>query len=189
MAGPRERLIASAIELMRERGVHATGLSDLLERSRTARGSIYQHFPSGKIQLMAQATLDAGRVITSSIDELARTLSTSDLLDTFVEGWKRTLSAGSFGSGCPIVAAAQAGPDALAVRDASAEVFADWVRVISGAIESSGVDQATATSLGSFVVSAVEGAIIQCRSARSLQPLEDARVGLRLALDAANRPH
>lgn len=188
MAGPRERLISSAIDLMRERGVHATGLSDLLERSRTARGSIYQHFPSGKIELMVQATRDAGRVITSSIEELTRTLSVADVLDAFVEGWKQTLDSSSFASGCPIVAAAQAGPDALAVREASAEVFADWVRVIGGAIASTGVDEVAATSLGSFVVSALEGAIIQCRSARSLQPLEDARAGLMLLLDTVTDP-
>ncbi|MDH6195868.1 TetR/AcrR family transcriptional repressor of lmrAB and yxaGH operons [Mycobacterium frederiksbergense] len=182
MAGPRERLIQSAIQLMRERGVHATGLSDLLEHSHTARGSIYQHFPAGKIQLMAQATLDAGRAITARIEELTQTLPADDVIKAFVAGWKQDLTDSSFTAGCPIMAAAQAGPDALSVREASAEVFADWARVIAGSIESKGVGQTTAASLGSFIVSALEGAIIQCRSARSLQPLDDARAGLMLLL-------
>jgi TetR/AcrR family transcriptional regulator, lmrAB and yxaGH operons repressor len=182
VAGPRERLIQSAIELMREYGVHATGLSDLLERSNAARGSIYQHFPGGKTELMEQATLAAGRIITARIQELTRTLPAEDVIGAFVSGWKQNLTDSSFTAGCPIMAAAQAGPDALTVREASAAVFADWSRVIADSIESKGVDAATAASLGSFIVSSLEGAIIQCRSARSLQPLDDACTSLMLLL-------
>lgn len=182
MAGPRERLIQSAIELMREYGVHATGLSDLLERSGTARGSIYQHFPAGKTELMEQATLEAGRIITARIEQLTQALPAEDVIGAFIGGWKQNLIDSDFTGGCPIVAAAQAGPDALAVREASATVFADWATVIAASIESKGVDAATAASLGSFIVSSLEGAIIQCRSARSLQPLDDAGAGLMLLL-------
>ncbi|QRY52961.1 TetR/AcrR family transcriptional regulator [Mycolicibacterium septicum] len=182
MAGPRERLIQSAIELMREYGVHATGLSDLLERSSTARGSIYQHFPAGKTELMEQATLEAGRIITARIEQLTEALPAEDVIGAFIGGWKQNLIDSDFTGGCPIVAAAQAGPDALTVREASAAVFADWARVIAASIASKGVDAATAASLGSFIVSSLEGAIIQCRSARSLQPLDDAGAGLMLLL-------
>ncbi|MGV0810861.1 TetR/AcrR family transcriptional regulator [Mycolicibacterium boenickei] len=182
MAGPRERLIQSAIELMREYGVHATGLSDLLKRSNTARASIYQHFPAGKAELMEQATLEAGRIITARIRELTQALPTEDAIGAFVAGWKRNLADGLFTAGCPIMAAAQAGPDALAVREASAAVFADWSRALADSIESKGVDAATAASLGSFIVSSLEGAIIQCRSSRSLQPLDDASTSLMLLL-------
>lgn len=182
VAGPRERLIQSAIELMREYGVHATGLSDLLDRSNTARGSIYQHFPAGKTELMEQATLEAGRIITARIEELTQALPAEDVIGAFIAGWKQNLIGSDFSGGCPIVAAAQAGPDALAVREASATVFADWARVIAASIESKGVDAATAGSLGSFIVSSLEGAIIQCRSARSLQPLDDAETSLTLLL-------
>ncbi|MEW2479253.1 TetR/AcrR family transcriptional regulator [Mycobacterium sp. NPDC049093] len=182
VAGPRERLILSAIELMREYGVHGTGLSDLLQRSSTARGSIYQHFPAGKTELMEQATLEAGRIITARIEELTQALPAEDVIHAFIGGWKQNLIDSDFTGGCPIVAAAQAGPDALAVREASASVFADWARVIGASIESKGVDAGTAGSLGSFIVSSLEGAIIQCRSARSLQPLDDAGAGLLLLL-------
>ncbi|WKG03788.1 TetR/AcrR family transcriptional regulator [Mycolicibacterium sp. HK-90] len=182
VAGPRERLIQSAIELMREYGVHATGLSDLLERSNTARGSIYQHFPAGKTELMEQATLEAGRIITARIHELTQVLPADDVIGAFVEGWKQNLVSSDFRGGCPIMAAAQAGPDALVVREASAKVFADWARVIAESIEAKGVDATTAASLGSFIVSSLEGAIIQCRSARSPQPLDDAKTGLMLLL-------
>ncbi len=130
---------------------------------------------------MEQATLAAGRIITARIQELTQTLPAEDVIGAFVAGWKQNLADSSFAAGCPIMAAAQAGPDALTVREASAAVFADWSGVIAESIESKGIDAATAASLGSFIVSSLEGAIIQCRSAKSLQPL-DACTSLMLLL-------
>ena len=48
----RERLIASAIELLRRNGVAGTGLAQLLEHSGTARRSVYVNFPGGKSELV-----------------------------------------------------------------------------------------------------------------------------------------
>ncbi|WP_372442056.1 TetR/AcrR family transcriptional regulator [Nocardioides limicola] len=57
---PRERLLRSSIALVRAHGVEGTGLTELLERSGTARRSIYQHFPGGKDELIAASTRAAG---------------------------------------------------------------------------------------------------------------------------------
>ncbi|WP_280357285.1 TetR/AcrR family transcriptional regulator, partial [Nocardia otitidiscaviarum] len=59
-AGPRDRLIESAIELVREQGVHGAGLSALLDRSRASRNSLYQHFPEGKGELVEAAPPGGG---------------------------------------------------------------------------------------------------------------------------------
>jgi len=69
--GPRDRLISNSIAMVQERGVHATGLSDLLRRSSTARNSIYQHFPGGKTELMVAVTDAAGASAAARIDSLA----------------------------------------------------------------------------------------------------------------------
>ncbi|WP_280409617.1 TetR/AcrR family transcriptional regulator, partial [Nocardia brasiliensis] len=60
MTGPRARLIESAIQLVREQGVHAAGLAALLDRGKASRNSLYQHFPEGKSELVATATTVAG---------------------------------------------------------------------------------------------------------------------------------
>ena len=52
----REKMIQSTTALVRERGVEATALSDVLEHSGAPRGSIYHHFPGGKAQLVEEAT-------------------------------------------------------------------------------------------------------------------------------------
>ncbi len=61
MTGPRARLIESAIQLVREQGVHAAGLAALLDRGKASRNSLYQHFPEGKSELVASPAPRRGR--------------------------------------------------------------------------------------------------------------------------------
>src|SRR4051794_30210223 len=72
---PRERMIRSAAELMRRRGVDATSFSEVLADSGAPRGSIYHHFPGGKDQLIEEATRWAGEFIA---DWQTATLERSD---------------------------------------------------------------------------------------------------------------
>lgn len=46
MQGPRERMVVSAALLIRERGAHATAISDVLQHSGAPRGSAYHYFPA-----------------------------------------------------------------------------------------------------------------------------------------------
>jgi TetR/AcrR family transcriptional repressor of lmrAB and yxaGH operons len=158
--GPRERLIDSTISLIRRRGVHATGLTDLLQHSGTARQSIYQHFPGGKAELVEQATLEAGR-------QMAARFAGADpvvLVDGLIDWWEHVLNTTSFASGCPVVSAA------LASSPSAGTVFQSWEAQLAAVLSD--------RSLASFVISAVEGAVIQSRARRSTRPLDDARVQL-----------
>jgi TetR/AcrR family transcriptional regulator, lmrAB and yxaGH operons repressor len=47
----RTRLLDTASKLFRSQGFHATGLDQILRRSRTPKGSLYHYFPGGKDQL------------------------------------------------------------------------------------------------------------------------------------------
>ncbi|MFB7877882.1 TetR/AcrR family transcriptional regulator [Nocardia sp. NPDC056064] len=183
--GPRQRLLLSAIALMCERGVHATGLSDLLAHSRTARGSIYQHFPAGKSELFEQATYAAGRTISALLDDLLATRTPAGAIDGIIDHWEQVLTGSDYTMGCPILAAAQAGAQEPAVQAASAAVFAIWTDKIAAALIESGAEAATAKVVASTVVSAVEGAIAQSRGARTTEPLDDARVAVKLLIDSA----
>ena len=51
----KQRMVQAARQLIRERGYHATAISDVLERSGAPRGSVYFHFPGGKPQLAVEA--------------------------------------------------------------------------------------------------------------------------------------
>jgi TetR/AcrR family transcriptional repressor of lmrAB and yxaGH operons len=187
--GPRERLLLSAIALMCERGVHATGLADLLDHSKTARGSIYQHFSGGKSDLMAQATYAAGRTISALLDELLAARTPSGAVAGIIDYWKQVLADSDYAMGCPILAAAESGPSEPAVQAAAATVFANWTEQIATTLVGHGADPTRAPQLASLVVSSIEGAIAQSRAAKSTQTLDDARAVLTLLVEDAVSAH
>ena len=185
LSGPRERLLLSAITLMCERGVRATGLADLLAHSHTARGSAYQHFPGGKTELMEQATYTAGRTINELLDELLATREPAGVIDGIIDYWKKVLTSSDYVMSCPILAASQSGPGEPAVQAAAAVVLASWVEKITIALADAGVAPAAAEPMASLAVSAVEGAISHSRSARTTQPLDDVRIALTSLVESA----
>jgi TetR/AcrR family transcriptional regulator, lmrAB and yxaGH operons repressor len=47
----RSRILAAAYRLLRKRGYHASGLTDILELAQAPKGSMYHHFPGGKEEI------------------------------------------------------------------------------------------------------------------------------------------
>ncbi|WP_188113532.1 TetR/AcrR family transcriptional regulator [Nocardioides humilatus] len=175
-AGPRERLVIGAIELVRRNGVAGTGLAELLTHSGTARGSIYQHFPGGKDELVEASVRLAGDVMTFRADAQPRT--PDEIVALVVASSRSALVESDFGLGCPVVAAATAGPEHAAVVAAAGEVFAAWTAALADALVSSGMPRGAAPSFAGLVISAVEGALVQARARRSTQPFDDVEAQL-----------
>lgn len=175
---PRDRLLSSAIKLMCERGVHATGLTELLNHSKTSRASIYHHFPGGKSDLMATATRVAGDHISMQLSQLLSHGTPAHALDAMLDTWVQVLASSDFAVGCPILAAAQSGPSEPLVSAAAAHVFAHWSTLIARSLADHGMSAPSASAMAGAIVSAIEGGIAQSRSARSTEPLEHVRVAL-----------
>ncbi|WP_433731779.1 TetR/AcrR family transcriptional regulator [Nocardia sp. CA-129566] len=183
-AGPRDRLIESAIELVREQGVHAAGLAALLERSNASRNSLYQHFPSGKSQLVEVATKTAGERLAVVMDKVTAKGTPAQWASALTDWWQRALTRSSFSTGCPIVGAALAESEP-GVQAAAGAAFTDWTDRIANALCDNGLSVEQARSLAGFVISALEGAIIQSRALKSTRPLDDAQIHLTALLRSA----
>lgn len=170
--GPRDRLIESAIELIREQGVHAAGLAALLERSHASRNSLYQHFPSGKSELVETATKTAGVRLAAVIDRITGSGPAEQWIAGLVGWWRHALEKTSFTAGCPVVGAALAESEP-GVQAAAGAVFTDWTDRLAAALERDGIAPERARSLAGFTISALEGAIVQARAMKSTRPLDD----------------
>ncbi|WP_018179154.1 TetR/AcrR family transcriptional regulator [Jongsikchunia kroppenstedtii] len=170
--GPRERLILGAIAQMREYGVAGTGLTALLERSDASRNSLYQHFPNGKGELVAAATARAGSYMAEVISSAVASGEPEDWAAAMTDWWRRDLQRSDFAAGCPIAAAAldEADPQVQAI---AAQVLGDWIGVLRDALTAYGVPAADAPSMARFVMSAMEGAVVQSRALKSAEPLDD----------------
>ncbi|MEU4311656.1 TetR/AcrR family transcriptional regulator [Nocardia sp. NPDC024068] len=184
--GPRAAMIASAISLIRRRGVAAVSFADVLAASGAPRGSVYHHFPRGRTQLITEATEVASARITAGLGRALDTPETSAALRALAHTLARGLDRGDYTVGCPIAAAALSNePDAVA---AAGSAFDTWRELIAGKLIADGAYPERAASVAVLIVSALEGALIVARTERSPAALDTvvAELGAlcRSALDA-----
>ena len=181
----RTRMIASAAELFREQGYSATGFRDVVEHSGAPRGSIYHHFPGGKAQLAEEVVQLASDITARRIERAAAAGDPQAMLDAFADGWRRQLERSDFRAGCPVVAVAVEADAASAVTAAAAAAFERWEALFAQALRRSGIPRARAGRIATLAIAAIEGAVIQCRAARSVTPLAEVRRELGAVISAA----
>jgi AcrR family transcriptional regulator len=173
-------MVVSAALLIRERGAHATAISDVLEHSGAPRGSAYHYFPGGRTQLLCEAVDFAGEHVAGIITEAAGSL---ELLDTLIEKYRQQLLDSDFRAGCPVVAVAvEAGFErdgarertapANSVTERAAAAFDRWTDLIAQRFITDGLPADRATELAVLATSAIEGAILLARVRRDLTPLD-----------------
>ena len=190
MRSPRERMVISAALLIRERGAHATAISDVLEHSGAPRGSAYHYFPGGRTQLLCEAVDYAGEHVGAIISEAGGGL---ELLDTLIDKYRRQLLDSDFRAGCPIVAVSvEAGeePDRermAPVIERAAAVFDRWSKLIAQRFVADGIPPDQAGELAALATAAIEGAIVLARVRRDLAPLDLVHRQLRNSVQAAMR--
>jgi AcrR family transcriptional regulator len=168
MQSPRERMVASAALLIRERGAHATAISDVLEHSGAPRGSAYHYFPGGRTQLVCEAVDFAGDHVAAIITGAERGL---DLLDTLADKYRRQLLKTDFRAGCPVVAVSVEADSAPVIEHAAA-VFDSWSDLIAQRFIADGIAAGRADELALLATAAIEGAIVLARVRRDLTPLD-----------------
>lgn len=180
-------MVISAALLIRERGAHATAISDVLAHSAAPRGSAYHHFPGGRTQLLCEAIDYAGEHVAAMINTQADSCT---LLDALVGWYRKQLLDTDFRAGCPVVAVTvEAGEpqdrDRMApVVARAAIVFDRWTELISAKLATDGVSRTAADELAMLLISAIEGAIVVARASRDLAPLDAVARRLRAVLSA-----
>jgi TetR/AcrR family transcriptional regulator, lmrAB and yxaGH operons repressor len=167
----RTKMLISAAEVMRERGAAGVTIDEVLARSGAPRGSVYYHFPDGRNQILAEALHFAGGAITADIDETAGR-GAKVCLRQFVTFWERALVESDFSAGCPVVAAAIGScDDGVPLATEAARIFAHWRVALTHAFVVDGFGRSEAESLAVMSIAALEGAVVLCRSSRSIDPL------------------
>lgn len=175
MQGPRERMVVSAALLIRERGAHATAISDVLQHSGAPRGSAYHYFPGGRTQLLCEAVDYAGEHVAAMINEAEGGL---ELLDALIDKYRQQLLSTDFRAGCPIAAVSvEAGDEQDRERMApviarAAAVFDRCSDLTAQRFIADGIPPDRAHELAVLATSTLEGAILLARVRRDLTPLD-----------------
>ncbi|OKH72275.1 TetR family transcriptional regulator [Mycobacterium sp. SWH-M3] len=174
----RTRMLVSAVEVLRERGAAGVTIDEVLTRSGAPRGSVYHHFPGGRHQILTEALLFAGDSIGSLIDESAQDGGLA-LVRRFVTFWENLLADSDYTAGCPVVAAAiGAADDEPQLSSIAGDIFGRWRESLGRAFAADGFEESDAESLAVMCISALEGAVVLCRSSRSTNALREVALQL-----------
>lgn len=166
-------MLVSAAEVLRERGAAGVTIDEVLARSGAPRGSVYHHFPAGRNQILTEALQFAGEAITGVIDEAAARGGLY-LVRKFVVFWQELLLESDFAAGCPVVAAAIGSADEEPqLTSVAGSIFGHWREALTRAFVSDGFEEPDAASLAITCIAALEGAVVLCRSTRTVEPLRD----------------
>lgn len=169
----REAILTAAAELMRHRGYAAVGMKDVVAASGAPIGSLYHHFPGGKLQIAREALVNAGiaygLLIPTLIDphddlgaaiEAAFTQAAEDMADT------------GYANMCPVASVAAEVADTVPdLRDTAAEIFTSWLDGGTAYFASRGLQPGAARELAVALIGALEGAFVLARTLRSTEPL------------------
>jgi AcrR family transcriptional regulator len=185
----RERLINTATDLFLRQGYAQSGVNEIMQQAQATSGSFYHFFPTKEDLLLA--VLDhLGEMLEDEVFTPA-IRSTDDPIGRIfavLEYYRQHLEKNEFKLGSPIgTLAAELSDSHPQVRLKLVELLALW----SGKIEiflSEASDflprDIDHEALAQFVLSAMEGAVIQARANRSLSPFDASVAELRRHFDS-----
>jgi TetR/AcrR family transcriptional regulator, lmrAB and yxaGH operons repressor len=169
----RARMVQSAATLIRERGVHGTGLREVVAHSGGPRGSLGRFFPGGKTQLVSEAIDFA---LVDLFGDLGRPLSEAstfpEAIGVIVAPWRRLLVDHDFALGCPLAATICDAADNDSLRTHVNELLARWRASVADAYTKFGTPPAEAEAHATVLMAALEGALILARAQRNIEPLD-----------------
>ncbi len=189
----RERLITTAAELFWRQGYSQTGVNEIIQQAHATSGSFYHFFPTKEDLLLAVVDHVAEIFETEVFDPASDGAGDAvDRLFAILENYRRLLLESGFTFASPMGSlAAEVSENHPPVRARLAEIQTAWTGRIEQLLMDSkesfhrGVDHA---ALAGFVISVVEGAVLQARVARSLDPFDASLGELRNYLGLLERP-
>jgi len=187
MMDTKERIVAATAELMRRHGYTGTGLKQISAESGAPFGSLYHHFPDGKVELAAVALRWSGAgyqlLVEAVIDGEADLIAG---IRACFAGAAEVLIASDYADACPIeTVALEVASTNETLRVVTAEIFNQWIESASSRFEAAGLDHDTARELGIAFIGALEGAFVLSRALKSPEPMHAAGRAVVDATEAA----
>ncbi len=175
----RPRLVEAARNLFWEKGFEATSLGDVAKRAKANPGSLYYFFRTKEDLLLA--VLDRYReLLWPAVMEPAFKVVDEPMVRIFavLEGYRQGLLATDFARGCPLGSLSlEVGEAIPAAREKLAANFDGWVDWIKKCLDEAGNQlppEVETAALARFILTVMEGAVMQARAYHSLAPFDSA---------------
>jgi AcrR family transcriptional regulator len=183
----RDRIVTAARELFWVQGYEATSIAEIVEKAGVNPGSLYYFFKSKESLLLAVLDwylANLGEVI----DPVFSTVSDPiERVFGVLQGYRMGLTYTACTGGCPIGnLSIEIGDHIPAAREKLAQNFETWRQAVQGCLEAAGdrlprsLDRG---QLATFILTVMEGAIMQARARGSLEPFDASVAQLRNYID------
>jgi AcrR family transcriptional regulator len=190
-------LIDVAAERFWRQGFAATSLSQILEEAEVHGGSLYHFFRSKERLLLAVLDYHREKLETDIFaPAISRYQDPIQRVFGVLEVYRDFLGESRCAMGCPIGNLALEVSDThTAVRERVAAVFNDWCALMCGLLEEAREElpaDVDLDGLSRFVLTVMEGGLMQAKAERNLAPFDSSVAHLRRYFDALlgnpNRP-
>src|SRR5580700_1451212 len=182
----RTRLLDAARYLFWEKGYAATGIAEILERAEANSGSFYHFFTSKEALLLA--VLDGYLEGLEPIivrPAFARHSDPIQRLYAILQGYRERLVETGCRYGCPLGRLAlEIEAENLPAHNRIADNFSGWTSAVRKCLQQAREQGRLAPdldldALATFVLTAMEGGVMQSRSYRSVKPFDQSVAQLR----------
>lgn len=184
----RDKLVEAARRLFLANGYEATPVADILRQAGVNSGSLYYFFKTKQALLLAVLDRYVELLHPCVIDPAGeRAADPIDRVFAVLDGYRQMLIATHCRRGCPIGnLALEMSEKSERVRKKIALNFANWRDAIRQClVEAPGrfAPQTDFDALSAFILTVMEGAVMQARAHRSLRPFDASVTMLREFLD------
>lgn len=168
----RDRLVQVTARLIREKGMAATGINEIITEAGLPKGSMYHYFPGGKEELVKAALHSYKEWLGQSFKARMKGSSTAEeglcgIVDFFIHD----LTSSDFIAGCPVATVAlESAGTSPGVSDGVREVMDHWIAGLCAYLQYKGLVGNKNTAVD--FITHLEGALVMARIYQSTEPLE-----------------
>jgi TetR/AcrR family transcriptional repressor of nem operon len=173
----RERIIEAALYLFWLRGYTATGIAEILERAQANAGSFYYCFKTKEELLLAVLELYIRTLMPVVVEPvLSQVRDPVERVFGILEFYRKNLLATGCTYGCPIGRLALEIPEEqFRVHKRLADNFDGWTAAVEKCLEDARgriPEDVNLKTLSKFVLTVMEGGVMQSRAHRAIEPFD-----------------
>jgi AcrR family transcriptional regulator len=173
----RRRIVDAALYLFWLRGYAATGIAEVCQRAKANPGSFYFFFKTKEELLLAVLELYIESLLPVVVEPVLTAITDPvERVFGILDFYRRNLLATGCTYGCPIGRLALEIPEEqFRVHKRLADNFDGWTAAVTKCLEDAGDSLPANTNLptlAKFVLTVMEGGVMQARAHRSVEPFD-----------------
>jgi AcrR family transcriptional regulator len=163
-------IIEKAAPIFNKKGVAGTSMSDIMEATKLAKGSLYNHFESKEVLVNAAVDHNIDILRQRISTSLAGYVSNHEKLIAYIDIFKNPINA-SFDPGCPMMNFSGESADTNPVLKHKVDRFAAQIHTLIAGLVESGISQQefkpswNSNEFATIAFSMIQGGIMTCKTA------------------------